>query len=103
MGDCTNREDKKVGDCNDADTNDVMGDNYYIYLSLEMSIDLEQVVVEQLLTELVTYLLHALLVGTIILPNNAHNISGHTNNINNTSAASISIRVLQCMTSSRYD
>ena len=46
MGDCTNREDKKVRDCNDADTNDVMGDNYYIYLSLEMSIDLEQLVVE---------------------------------------------------------
>ena len=38
-------------------------DNYYIYLSLEMSTDLEQVVVEQLLTKLVTYLLHALHVG----------------------------------------
>ena len=38
-------------------------DNYYIYLSLEMSIDLEQLVVEQLSTELVTYLLHDLHVG----------------------------------------
>ena len=59
----TNREDKKVGAVMMLILTMWWTDNYYIYLSLEMSIDLEQVVVEQLSIELVTYLLYALHVG----------------------------------------
>ena len=38
MGDCTNREDKKIGGCNDADTDDVMGWQL-LYLLLPQDVD----------------------------------------------------------------
>ena len=38
MGDCTNREDKKVGGCNDVDTDDVM-DWQLLYLSFSRDVD----------------------------------------------------------------
>ena len=38
MGDCTNREDKKIGGCNDVDTDDVM-DWQLLYLPLPRNVD----------------------------------------------------------------